>query len=143
MSPSNDPRCSISVGRRITAAGWQRGPQRDAHLREALCGSGDQARGDEGADQRTRHQRTPELLEDHRGVGQPETNAPLVLWKGQGEHPGLPELAPPVGIHDRRRPLGCSDALQWEAPLAEGSNALGERDLVVGELKVHGVTGLT
>ena len=106
----------------------------------AGAGPGDEAGGQVAPHQRARDQAATQLGEGEHGVGPPQAHAALGLGEPQGEHAHLGQLAP-QGAVDAAAALEVAHGLDREPALAERAHALGEGDLVVGELEVHLVTG--
>jgi hypothetical protein len=95
----------------------------------------DQLRRQGRPDQRPRRQRPPELLEDQHGVGHPEPRAPLRLGAPQAEHAEPGELAPERAVEAAA--LELAQPLAPEPRRTEAANALGQGELLGGELEVH------
>ena len=101
-------------------------------------GFGRDPRGQLRGDERAGHQRAAELLEHEDRLGDAESEPAVVLGDTQREHAGVAQLVPELPVE---RAPACSmlrTTSGGKRPSQERADRLLERDLVVGELEVHG-----
>ncbi len=122
-------------------AGRRTGLDQPDHHR-AVVGPVDQAGGQMGGDQRTGHQRTPQLLEDQRRLGQTETDAAGLLGQAEVEHAGFPQTSPTRTVDHSIGQLERAHLFEGEVGPTEVPDPVGQVHLGFGELEIHGPAAL-
>ncbi len=96
-----------------------------------------QAGGEQGADQRTRDERTAQLLEDEHGITELEPEAAFAFGQQQPENPELGKGVPQRRIEARTARGELTEPLARERICADLADPGAQRLLILGRQEIH------